>query len=248
MPVHYYGEFEKGDVSKVLANMEPMGAGPYIWGGFSDNIITCTANVEYFEGVPNIGTVKWQYVPDADTIAALASGEIDIANPSGSKENIAELEAQGIEFDLIDFAGYGYLGLNAENLPQGVRQGLLSLMNRGPSVEGYYGTEMASIIERPMTSVLAEYPQDVKIYYEYSPEKALEYFKSAGYSQDSTGTLVNKEGKKLVVNVYIGGDGVGNHPGYAMLTQAANDMAAMGAELQYHRPGYPPRVGFQDAG
>ena len=44
--------------------------------------------------------------------------------------------------------------------------------------------------------------------------------------------MVDKDGKKLVVSVYIGGDGVGNHPGYAMLTQAANDMASLGAELQ----------------
>lgn len=231
-PEHYYGEIVKGDVASIISNMEPVGSGPYMWGGFSDNIVTCTANVSYFEGVPNIGTVKWQYVPEADTIAALAGGEIDIANPAGSKENVEELEAQGITFDLTDNAGYGYMGLNCANLSQNVRKGLLSLMNRRPSVEGYYGPEIAQVIERPMTTVLSEYPQDAGVYYEYSPEKALEYFETAGYSKDASGNLVDKDGNKLVVNVYIGGSGVGNHPGYAMLTQAANDMASLGAELQ----------------
>ncbi len=231
-PEHYYGELVKGDVASIISNMVPLGSGPYVWGGFSDNIATCTANVNYFEGVPNIGTVKWQYVPEADTISALASGEIDIANPSGSKENVEELESQGITFDLTDNAGYGYMGINCNNLSQNVRKGMFSLMNRRPSVEGYYGTEIAQVIERPMTTVLSEYPQDAALYYEYSPEKALEYFEAAGYSKDASGNLVDKSGNKLVVNVYIGGSGVGNHPGYAMLTQAANDMAAMGAELQ----------------
>lgn len=231
VPEHYYGELTKGDVSGILSNMEPMGSGPYMWGGFSDNIATCTANVNYFEGVPNIGTVKWQYVPDADTISALASGEVDIANPSGSQDNINELEEEGLEYTLIDFAGYGYMGFNCVTLSQNVRKGLMSLMNRQPSVEGYFG-ELATVIERPMSSVLAEYPQDATTYYPYDPAKALEYFEADGYTKNANGDLVDKSGNKLVVSVYIGGEGVGNHPGYAMLTQAANDMAAMGAELQ----------------
>jgi peptide/nickel transport system substrate-binding protein len=78
---------------------------------------------------------------------------------------------------------------------------------------------------------LAEYPQNATEYYGYDKEKALQYFIEAGYSQVK-GELVDASGKKLVVNCYIGGDGEGNHPAYAMLVQAANDLASLGGELQ----------------
>ena len=103
-------------------------------------------------------------------------------------------------------------------------------MNRRASVAGYYGSKIAQVIERPMTTVLAEYPDDAKEYYPYDPAKALEYFKAAGYEQKN-GKLVDKNGNQLVVSAYIGGSGVGDHPAYAMYTQAANDMAALGGEL-----------------
>lgn len=230
-PAHYYGEFKKGDVSAILSNMKPVGSGPYVFKGFADNIATVTANVNYFEGVPVIGTVKFQYVPEADALASLSSGVIDICNPSGSKENVEELDSLGLAYDLTDNAGYGYAGFNCNNLDQNIRKGLFSLMNRRASVAGYYGSKIAQVIERPMTTVIAEYPDEATEYYAYDPAKALEYFKAAGYEQVN-GKLVNKAGEQLVVNAYIGGDGVGDHPAYAMYTQAAEDMAALGAELQ----------------
>ena len=231
VPEHYYGSVVKGDVSSILSNMIPLGSGPYIFKGFADNIATVVANVNYFEGVPVIGTVKFQYVPEADALASLASGVIDICNPSGSKENVEELESLGLAYDLTDNAGYGYSGFNCDNLDINVRRGLFSLMNRRASVAGYYGSKIAQVIERPMTTVIAEYPDDAEEYYPYDPAKALEYFKAAGYEQKN-GKLVNANGEQLVVSAYIGGSGVGDHPAYAMYTQAANDLAALGGELQ----------------
>lgn len=232
MPEHYYGKLEKGTVgTKIQTNMVPLGSGPYKWVGFADKIVTCVANPLYFEGCPVIGTVKWQYVPEADTIASLASGAIDVANPSGSKENIAELDAEGIAYDLTDNAGYGYCGFNCENLPLEVRKGLWCLMsNRTPAVSGYYG-KLASVIERPMTTVLAEYPVEATQYYPYSKEEAMKHFEAAGYSLKN-GSLVNVKGEKLVVNAYIGGSGIGDHPTFAMLVQAAEDLKSLGGELQ----------------
>jgi peptide/nickel transport system substrate-binding protein len=213
-----------------MAKMEPMGSGPYKWVGFADNIATVTANADFFLGVPKTGTVKWQYIPSTDVIANLASGVIDIANPTGNISNVEEMKSLGVEYDLIDNAGYGYMGMNTQNVTLNVRKGIWSLMNRKPSVEAYYG-EIAQVIERPMTSVLAEYPQDAKEFYPYSKDNALQYFIEAGYSQVG-GKLVDAAGKQLAVNCYVGGGGEGDHPAYAMLVQAANDMASLGGELQ----------------
>ncbi|MGP1419362.1 MAG: ABC transporter substrate-binding protein [Sphaerochaetaceae bacterium] len=232
IPEHYYGKIEKGKVGeKQQTNMVPLGSGPYKWVGFADKIVTCVANPLYFEGCPIIGTVKWQYVPGSDTISSLASGAVDIANPTGTKENVIELDAAGIAYDLTDNAGYGYCGFNSENMSLNVRKGLWCLMsNRQAAIKGYYG-KIADVIERPMPTVLAEYPQDAKQCYPYSKEEALKYFNAAGYTQKN-GKLVDKSGKQLVVNAYIGGDGIGDHPTFAVLVQAAEDLKSLGGELQ----------------
>ncbi|MDR0889936.1 MAG: ABC transporter substrate-binding protein [Oscillospiraceae bacterium] len=232
MPEHYYGEIVKGSVGDILANVEPLGSGPYIWGGYDAGIVTVTANQDYFEGVPKTGTIRWLYVPPTDALTALMNGDVDIAVIGGEPEYVEEMDAAQdiIRYDLTDNAGYGYVGLNCENLKLGVRKGLFSLMNREPSVTAYYET-LATVIERPSTTVIAEYPQDAGTYYEYSPEKALEYFESAGYKQVD-GKLVDASGNQLVVNAYVGGSGIGDHPSFTMLMQAAEDMKNLGGEMQ----------------
>lgn len=237
IPKHYYGEFEKGDVSAILSNMSPMGSGPYIWGGFADNIITCTANPTFFKGEPKTKTVRWQYVPNADLLPSLAAGDIDICNPTGNKTNVAQLKEMGTRYDMIDNAGYGYMGMNTQSMSLDVRRGIWCLMNRQPSVEGYYG-DIAKVIERPMTTTLAEYPKDAKAYYPVSTEEALKYFEKAGYTKQG-GKLVDSGGNQLVVNCYIVGDGTGDHPAFAMLVQAAGDMKALGGEIQIQDVPFP---------
>ena len=231
VPAHYYGQYTKGDVSGPMKNMEPMGSGPYKWAGFSDNIVSLTANNDYFEGQPKTHNVKFQYVPNTDTVAELSAGRIDIGNANPDQETLDEIEAGGnMTYELVANAGYGYMGMNCKNLSKEVRQGIFYLMNRKPAVQGYFG-DLATVIERPMTTTLAEYPQDATEMYPYSPEKALEKFQEAGYTQQG-GKLVNANGEQLKVVVYVGGSGSGDHPAYAMLTQAATAMAEMGAELQ----------------
>ena len=103
----------------------------------------------------------------------------------------------------------------------------MCLMNREPAIQSYYG-ELGQVIERPMTPTLAEYPDDAAPYYSYDPAKALEYFEAAGYSQVD-GKLVDASGKQLQITVGIGDSST--HPSTPILTQMANDMASIGAEL-----------------
>jgi peptide/nickel transport system substrate-binding protein len=231
IPKAYYGEITKGDVSKILSNMSPVGSGPFMWRGFTDNIATCAANPDFFLGAPKVSTLRWQFIPDTETISALASGALDIAEPTATQNALAEMSRLGISYHLIDNAGYGYLAMNTERVPLNVRKGYWCLLNRGPSVEGYFGPELAAVIERPMTTTVPEYPVRAAQYYPYSKDEALKYFQAAGYSQVN-GKLVNAGGNQLVLNTYIGGSGEGNHPGYAMLVQAAEIMRSLGGEIQ----------------
>ncbi len=154
---------------------------------------------------------------------------MDITDPSAQKETMAKLEQTGTEYNLTDNNGYGYIGINAERVPNiNIRKGLMHLMNRKPAIDSYYG-ELAQVLERPMTSTLAEYPDDAKEYYGYDKAKALEYFEKAGYKKDSNGKLVDSTGKQLKIEVGVAD--LSSHPSAGILSQMKTDMDEMGAEL-----------------
>lgn len=228
-PEHYYGDgFVKGDLSMVKDKTDaPMGSGPYKWVGYENNVVSVTKYDDYFLGTPKIENIKYQVVDEEQKVNAVISGDIDITDPSASLEIMEELEANGIEYSLVGYAGYGYIAISAKRVPElKVREGLMHLMTREQAIATYYG-ELAQVIERPMTPTLAEYPTDAKEYWGYDKEKALECFKEAGYEQVN-GKLV-KDGEQLSVEVCIGS--ASSHPSTPILTQMKADMEELGAEF-----------------
>ncbi len=231
MPEHYYGaDWEKGDLSSIKAlNNAPIGSGPYVFESYENNMVTLNANPDYFKGEPKIPTVRVQAVNEEDKVDLVLNGEIDITDPSSSIEIMEQLDASAdkASYNLVDNPGYGYIGINAERIPDiNVRKGLMHLMNRAPAVASYYG-ELGEVIERPMTPTLAEYPDDAEEFYGYDTAKALEYFQAAGYEQVD-GQLV-KDGQQLSVTVGVGD--LATHPAGPILTQMQQDMEEMGAQL-----------------
>lgn len=236
MPKHYYGvgddgtEFEKGDMTVPKSrNSLPMGSGSYIFKSYENNIATLEANPNYFKGAPKTPNLKFQVVAEANKVDVVANGEVDVTDPAADKEIMARLETEGIEYNLTDNNGYGYIGIDANRITDiNVRKGLMHLMNREPAVKSYFG-DLAEVLERPMTSTLAEYPQDAKPYYTYDKAKALEYFTAAGYKKDANGKLVDANGNQLKVEVGVGD--LKSHPTAGIFSQMKNDMEEMGAEL-----------------
>lgn len=240
-PKAYYGvddagkEYVKGDVSVVKSrNAKPMGAGTYKFESFENNVVTLKANENYFKGVPSTPTIKFQVTAETNKLEGLKLGEFDISDPSASLEMVADVEAAGLEYELIENLGYGYIGINANRVPDvNVRKGLMHLMNRRPAVETYYG-ELATVIERPMSQVSWAYPEGATEYYSFDPAKALEYFTAAGYTQvDKNGKpSLEKDGVQLRIEVGIPGQGTMDHPSAPILTQMKTEMEKLGAVLE----------------
>ncbi|WP_305768010.1 ABC transporter substrate-binding protein [Candidatus Epulonipiscium viviparus] len=231
-PEHYYGTtFKKGDLSGVkLKNEAPLGAGPFIFDSFANNVVNLVNNPNYFFGAPKLDKLKFQVIDQANMFEAVRSQQVDLSDPSASPEMVANVEEAGLHYELVDNLGYGYIGINAERVPDiNVRKGLMHLMNRAPAVESYYG-DLATVIERPMSTVSWAYPQDATEYYGYDVAKAKEYFVAAGYTEVD-GKLV-KDGKQLRIEVGIPGGGTMDHPTAPVLTQMKSDLEAMGAVLE----------------
>ena len=195
-PMHYYGDtakwdpengsygFTRGNLNGVRSKTtKPMGAGPYKFVSYSGGVVTFVANENYWQGEPKIKNLMFkEYSKDEDKTPAVISGEVDIATPSinddvvklikktNGSEELAVKDTLTIATDLVDYNGYGYIGINSENVKVGtekasdeskyLRKALATLFAayREYTVNSYYH-ERASVIEYPITNCSWAAPQ-----------------------------------------------------------------------------------------
>ncbi|MBO4359977.1 MAG: ABC transporter substrate-binding protein [Eubacteriaceae bacterium] len=194
-PLHYYGSadlydydnnqfgFVKGDLSSVRAKTSaPMGAGPYKFVSYENGVVSFEANDKYWDGAPKTKYVKFQEITqNADKVSGIVSGALDISDPSSTptiieaikEANKGELTGKVITYKAVDNNGYGYIGINSENVKVGstidsyeskcLRKALATLfaVYRNTVINSYYG-ERATVIQYPIsnTSWAAPRPND----------------------------------------------------------------------------------------
>ena len=194
-PMHYYGDkskynYEEGkfgfdfmDLSKIQSLTEvPMGAGPYIFESYKDKVVTFKANPNWYKGQPKIPEIQFKETTSAEVATALSTGDADAGEMTGSRtrfEEVASFNSNGeitgdvITTSKVDNLGYGYIGMNADNVNIGgepasdaskaLRKGLATILAvyRDVAYDSYYG-EAASVIQYPIsnTSWAAPQPSD----------------------------------------------------------------------------------------
>ena len=195
-PKHYYGDdalydydnnsfgFPKGDLSGVKAkNTAPLGAGPYTFDSYENNVVTLKANPNYFKGEPKIQYIQMQEVlQETDYVPGLLTGSFDVAMPSINEDTVRAIKdgngndalvGDAITTVLVDYRGYGYLGINADlvnvngepasDASKALRKGFMTLFSvyRDTVIKSYYD-DRASVIQYPIsnTSWAAPKPAD----------------------------------------------------------------------------------------
>ncbi|MBQ9994526.1 MAG: ABC transporter substrate-binding protein [Clostridia bacterium] len=194
-PLHYYGDdalydysnnsfgFTKGDLSGVKAvTTTPLGAGAYKFVEYNNGIVTFEKNENYWKGCPIIDTIKFQETSDADKLTGVAAGTFDLSDPSISEAAVSSIKEYNGNDNLVgdvittiavDNLGYGYMGIQADNVKVGddpasaeskaLRKAFATLfaVYRDTVVNSYYG-ERASVIQYPIsnTSWAAPKPAD----------------------------------------------------------------------------------------
>lgn len=190
-PLHYYGDtalydydnnsfgFVKGDLSGVKAkNTVPLGCGPYTYEGYSNGVVTLKANPYYYEGEPKTTYILMQESVDSDYVPGIVTGSFDIAVPSISDDvvkaikdaNSGDLVGDSITTVLVDYRGYGYIGINADlvnvngdpasEASKNLRKGFMTLFSvyRDTVINSYYG-DRASVIQYPISNTSWAAPQ-----------------------------------------------------------------------------------------
>ena len=206
-PLHYYGDkskydydnnqfgFDKGDLSIVRSKTtKPLGAGAFIFKNYADGTVYMDANPDYFLGAPKIAHLNVKETQEADKLTGVQTGTLDVANPSYSSEvakQIAEIngsdELRGkvIDTELIDFRGYGYVGLSADNVKVGsdpaseqsknLRKAICTVLAayRDEGIDSYYGAT-ATVINYPISNTSWAAPQVTDDGYQIAYSKKLD--------------------------------------------------------------------------
>ena len=288
-PLHYYGNtdaynykkhsfgFEKGDLSSMKKlSSQPMGAGPYVYVGYSDDAAYLEANPYYWKGAPSISMVRVMAMSESDMAYSLVEGAADIAEPSISREDldqIRKINSNGSENgDIItttftDYNAFGYVGFNAQKVRVGVnglskesvylRRAIATVLAfyRFSSVHDYYG-DTAKLIDYGISSDAwasfkkwetdyeEAYRTDIngKLIYTsdmtYSERKAavlkasLDYFEAAGYTVKKGKIKEAPAGASREYELMITGYGSGDHPSFALVTDAAKALKKIGFKLK----------------
>lgn len=226
----------------------PVGAGPYKAttrtgdgskveaGTFkADNVVYFERN-EHFMFPVKIKYVNYQVVTTNLMLDTLYAGDVHFVEPACKQENIDSLAArksEGFDSSFVMTNGYGYIGINAEKVPDlAVRQAIMHAINTQHAVDYYLGYSYS--IYRPMTKASWAYPADDggEQYYKFDETGATseQLVKGAGYTKNSEG-IYTKGNHTLSYVFTIAGDTT-DHPAYNSLKQAAEILNAHGFDIE----------------
>lgn len=214
-PLHYYGDdkafdydnnkfgFTKGDLSGVKEKTtNPLGAGPYKFVKYENKVVYLEANKNYYKGEPKIKNIQIKTTLEADNLPGVIQGTVDISEPAISKEVMAniknensngELTGDKLATTLVDFNGYGYIGMNSNNVSVGkdgasdasknLRKAIATVIAvyRDVAIDSYYG-EAAAVINYPISNTSWAAPQKSDASY------------AVAFSKDVDGNAIYKDG------------------------------------------------------
>ena len=191
-PLHYYGDvakydyensqfgFDFGDLSKQESlTATPMGAGAYKYVKYDNRVVYFEANEYYYRGCPHIAEVQFKETSTAEVPSAVQTGTADSGEMSYNATRYAEVQSYNtngtmtgdvITSSLVDNQGYGYIGINADNVnvageadsdaSKNLRKGFATILAayRDVAIDSYYG-EAAAVINYPISNTSWAAPQ-----------------------------------------------------------------------------------------
>lgn len=191
------------DVTKSPLLRKPVGTGPYRFLEWKPGqSITLVANNDYFRGRPYLDRLVYRIIPDSATMfLELLNGAVDIMGLTPLQwmkqtDNNPRFKQQYDKYQYLSF-GYSYVGYNMTKpmfQDKRVRQALTYATPKEDIIKGVlFG--LGQPATGPYKPGTMWYNDKVKKY-DYSPEKAKQLLKDAGWKPGKDGILV-KDGKRL---------------------------------------------------
>ena len=207
-------------------------------------------------GTADAGEMSYNKARFAEVASYNSNGEV-----SGDVITMSRVDNLGYGYIGINAATVNVAGDLGSDASKNLRKGLATIFSvyRDVAIDSYYGAG-ASVINYPISNTSWAAPQptddDYKIAFstavDGSPiytadmttdEKyaaasvaALGYFEAAGFTVEGGMLTAAPEGAALSYEVIVPGDGTGDHPAFAILTDAQAAFAAFGLELKINDP------------
>jgi len=215
-------------------NTVPMGTGPMKFELFElGQYVELSTYDDYYEGRAYIDGVIYKVVPDESVAAAVNAGEVDVAKVTSNLDNYDTMTEAGIA-EVQEYLGnsYRYIGFNLrldKFSDKRVRQALWYGLNVKEFVDAQWQGFAAPCLG-PISPVSWAYPDTSELtVYDYSPEKASELLKEAGWEDTDGDGILDKDGEKfsIVWTSYTDFDWSTN-----LLSVAKDNWGALGIEVE----------------
>lgn len=256
-PMHYYTAGFTGKLNSygVVTNSaefmnhlkskndRPLGAGPYVFQEYKDKVVTYTANDSFLLGAPKIKTLRYKEITLGAELDAAKTGEVHFTDPSASNTIINDITAgrgdyAKLAYTLVDNDGYGYIGMNAQAIPEfQVRKALAHAMNVKLAVDNFY-QDLASVNYRTMTKILWAYPENPQNLFPYdgTGETSKKLFLEAGYKYDAAKKIMTypaghaKAGQQATYKFTLP-SAASDHPAGSIILNLQEVMAKIGVKI-----------------
>jgi hypothetical protein len=173
-PARYIGN----EVNSVIKDKNkigvPMGAGAYkattidtdsskVTNGtfFESNVCYFERNEHFLMGLPKIKKIRYQVVPTNQMLSALTQGQVHYCMPNAKPEIVNELNGlvnDGFSYAQVETLGYGYIGINAKEVPSiYARRALISTMDTNIFNTEYREIKQTKSYNKYVEEVLKEY-------------------------------------------------------------------------------------------
>ena len=258
-PFHYYTEGYSGalnDYGVALntpefmthlksKNDKPLGAGPYKFVSYKDNVVTYEANDEFLLGAPKIKTLRYQVITLGSELDALKTGTVHYSDPSATADIINNItKGEGdfakLAYTLVDNDGYGYIGIQAQAIPEwNVRKAIAHAMNVQLAIDNFYPNGLGSTNYRTMTKVCWAYPEDPKNLFPYDAtgEASKQLFLDAGYEYDAAANVMKypsgheKAGQQVTFKFTLPSDAK-DHPAGSIFQDTQTVLGKIGVKVE----------------
>lgn len=221
----------------------PIGSGRYMlkeWDKGQQAILV--ANPDYYGDAPAIDKVVVLFMSEDAALAAVKSGDVDIAYTSAVYSNVEVDGYQLLSFDSVDSRGISlptmaaggtrsdgeneYALGNDVTADLAIRQAMNYAVDRDAMVENVlngYG--------KPAFSVCDGMPWAAELAFDRDLEKAKQILKDGGWADSDNDGVVEKKGLKAAFDLYYpAGDSVRQ----GLATEFANEMKEIGIEVTIH--------------
>ncbi len=175
----------------------PVGTGPYVLRGINQaDEVVVEAHMDYFEGVPAAGSIRFVHVgEEAVVAAALASGELHFIQTRGNPEVVQQLQEnpeirveRRIQYDNLLQVQFSPFFEPVQNVL--VRRAMAHALNRDLFMQALPGLDEAAYVARPDTMYGGVSPDEVPTY-PYDPATAIRLLEEAGYPNGFTVRLMH---------------------------------------------------------